>query len=85
MREPQYKHDMDCCQFIGQYKDACGKYDLYCCDGGDRGGSMGVTARFGDEGEDYISLPNLNIKTEGPLLEAQRLAKFYVRSSSDEN
>ena len=44
---PKFKHDSDCCQFLGTLDDV----DMYFC----REDHATVIARFGDDGPDYVS------------------------------
>ena len=56
VQEPLYEHDCDKCQYLGQYQSgpATIKHDLYVHCAGDWI-SETVIARFGDEGDEYLS------------------------------
>lgn len=45
----KYKHDCDCCNFLGHYEE----HDLYYCS--QDGGIPTVIARWGNDGHDYSS------------------------------
>jgi hypothetical protein len=50
MIKPQYAHNCDSCEFLGQYAG----HDLYYCGKADSGS---VIARYSSEGSEYISYP----------------------------
>lgn len=59
IRPPIYKHDSDCCTYLGRYKapdplrkHGIADYDLYYCP---QGNLPTVILRYGDEGWEYHS------------------------------
>jgi hypothetical protein len=48
--KPLFKHDCDCCTFLGN--NTRNDMDLYYCP---QSGSPTVIARYGDEGHEYMS------------------------------
>lgn len=83
VREPQYKHDSECCNYLGRYKapyprhdDGVADYDLYYCSQGAR---PTVILRYGNEGWEYDSGMNLatgyRAYSTHPLIVAARVAR----------
>lgn len=56
--EPFYKHNCDCCQFLGKLEAANEKIDFYYCKSQPCGGSLIV--RFSSDEPDYAFAP-LNV------------------------
>jgi hypothetical protein len=66
MKKIRYKHDCKKCIYLGDYLE----YDLYFCEK-----EPTVIARYGNEGEEYISgLPFAKISESIPLYIAKELA-----------
>ena len=58
--KPRFKHDCDKCVFICHASVADKTSDLYVCM---KQSYMTTIVRFSDEPSDYISFPNMNVKS----------------------
>jgi len=52
--KPYFVHDCKCCSFVGSAKTRRGRFDLYV-------NNEGYLARFGNEGGDYTSYPDIAV------------------------
>lgn len=55
MIEPQFKHDCERCEFLGQISN----HDIYRCDQGTM--MPTIVVRYSDEGPDYFSNKTIKI------------------------
>ena len=71
---PHFKHDCDCCHFLGNYKDADTNeaMDLYVHTSGQ---CPTVIARIGSDGPDYMSGMSFSYGSIEPLVQARMRAQ----------
>lgn len=88
---PQFKHDSDCCVFLGRWRYTKAHedpgwpsdYDLYFCDQGDIL-PVTVLARFGNDGPEYYSSLHIALYGNHPALkEAVRITMELLSGKND--
>lgn len=66
-----WKHDCEACEYDCTIESGKHLYDIYFC----RRGALGhtVVARFGDQGHDYVSIPEMLLEKMGDTFPNQSL------------